>query len=110
MRSFISGMTNTSNKSNSKTITILDYSATPKSIVINNFKDVVKINVRVVSGDEILEVLFNDYRIEHYDSYTDRCEDYPDSYYCIYDTTKKINNLRKWSKRSNSYDYERNYK
>jgi hypothetical protein len=30
--------------------------------------------------------------------------DYSDAYYCIYDTTKKVDYIDAWSKRTSSYD------
>jgi hypothetical protein len=92
-----------------KTIKLMDYAGTKKSIVIDNFEDVVRLTIEVVSGDEILHVLYNNYDIKEYDSSNDRMMDFADDEYCIYDTTKDINLISKWAKRKSSYDRYNRY-
>lgn len=87
-----------------KIITITDYNNVKKKVKIDNFEDVVRLEIEVVSGDEILYVLYKDYSAEKYDSSGCRHTDYLDAYYCIYDITKNINHLDKWKKRTSSYD------
>lgn len=92
-----------------KTITIMNYQAKKVPVKIKNFEEVVKLTIEVISGDEILKVLYKDYNIEEYDScyLLDNCRimDFQDDLYTIYDITENINYIDSWSKRKNSYDY-----
>lgn len=87
-----------------KTITIMDYNNVKKKVKIDNFDNVVRLEIEVMSGDEILRVLYKDYSVEKYDSSNSRLMDFNDAFYCIYDITKNINHLDKWKKRTSSYD------
>ena len=90
-----------------KNIKIMDYSGRKTTVKIIDFDNVVKMTVEVISGDEILKVLFKNYETEQYDSCSfGRTMDFVDDEYCIYDTTKGINHLLKWSKRKSSYYYD----
>lgn len=55
-----------------KTITIYDFLGNPTPITIPEFEHVVKLVLRVLSGDEILIVHYDDRRLETYDSCPDR--------------------------------------
>ena len=87
-----------------KIINIMDYQGKKTKVKIDNFENVIKLEIEVVSGDELLYVLYKDYSTEMYDSSDCRLMDYSDAYYCIYDITKNINHLDKWKKRTSSYD------
>lgn len=84
----------------------MDYNNVKKKIVINNFEEVVKLNINIVSGDEILEVMYKDYSTKEYDSSDCRRMDFYDGGYCIYDITKGFDDIKNWNKREDSYDYE----
>ena len=74
---------------------------------IENFEDVYLITVDVVSGDEILKVLYKDGKMEVFDSDThSRCTDYNDGTEIVY-MPGVINLLedQKWLNRKDSYDY-----
>lgn len=87
-----------------KTITIMDYRERKSKVKIDNFENVVRLEIEVISGDEILYVLYKDYTSKKYDSANNRVENYLDAFYCIYDITKNIDYLDKWKKRTSSYD------
>ena len=88
-------------------IKIYDYSGKKKEVKIKNFEEVVRLAIEVVSGDEILHILYKDYSTEEYDSCEfGRLYDFDDDYYIIYDITNNTNLLDKWKKRKDSYDDE----
>ena len=87
-------------------IEIMEYDGEKHEVLINKFEDVVKLNIKVVTGDEILCILYKDYTEKEIDSSDCRITDYFDDYYTIYDITKNINKIEEWSKRKNSYDVE----
>ena len=92
-----------------KIIKIMDYSCTKVPIKIKNFEDVVRLTIEVVSGDEILHILYKNYTEEQYDSCymlkNFRINSFYDGEYVIYDITKNINKINKWNKRKDMYDY-----
>ncbi|NLV90069.1 MAG: hypothetical protein GX032_01155 [Tenericutes bacterium] len=87
-----------------KEIEIMDYNNIRKIAKVEDFDNVVRLEIKVLSGDEILKILYKDYSVKAFDSATNRFEDHLDAYYCIYDITKNINHLDKWNKRTSSYD------
>lgn len=93
-----------------KTIKIMNYQNKKANIKIEDFENVVKLRIEVVSGDEILYVLYKDYSERRYDSADlldiNRIMDYHDDLYTIYDKTRNIDFIKNWNKRTNSYDYE----
>ena len=91
-----------------KTLKIMDYRDKKVSVKINNFENVIKITISVVSGDEIMNVLYKDYTEENFDSCymlgNYRIMGFNDGEYCIYDKTKNRDEIKKWNKRKTSYD------
>ena len=91
-----------------KMIKIMNYNCNEVPIKIKDFDEVVRLTIEVVSGDEILHILYKNYKEDTYDSCyllgNYRYMDFFDNEYVIYDTTKGINKLDKWKKRKNSYD------
>lgn len=87
-----------------KIIEIMDYENIKRKIKIDDFENVVKLNIKVVAGDEILQIIRKDYSEESYDSCDFRLRDFLDNCYTIYDITKNIDYLKKWKKRTDSYD------
>ena len=84
---------------------IMDYEDNKVLIELKDFKNIVRMSIEVLTGDEILHILYRDYHEETYDSRDDRLAAFPDGEYIIYDITKNINDIEKWSKRKDSYDY-----
>lgn len=72
--------------------------------------DVVRMNIEVVTWDEILYVLKKDYSQDEYDSGKCRMIDFYDGEYTIYDTINDVNFIDAWNKRKNSYDHKWRYK
>lgn len=93
-----------------KVITIRDFDNKKTKIKIDNFEDVVRMNIEVVTGDEILYVLKKDYTQEEYDSGKCRIVDFYDGEYTIYDTINNVNLIDAWNKRKNTYDKKWCYK
>lgn len=89
-----------------KELEIMDYADRKQKIVIENFDDVVKINVNIITGDEILSVLYKNYETKIFDSSDSRMSDFGDGEYCIYDITKNIDYIDKWNQRTSTYDFE----
>lgn len=89
-----------------KIITIMDYNNNKRKITIKNFEDVVRLEIEVVSGDEILNILYKDYSTESYDSSDCRMMNFDDDFYTIYDITKNIDYINSWNKRTSSYHYD----
>lgn len=93
-----------------KIIEIMDYNDNKAPVKIKNFENVVRLTIEVVSGDEILHILYKDYTQEEYDSChmlnNFRMMNFHDDTYIIYDITKNINYIDSWSKRQTSYNYK----
>jgi hypothetical protein len=87
-----------------RNIEIMNFENTRKTAKLEDFENVVRLEIRVISGDEILNILYKDYSVKAFDSDTNRTENYFDAHYCIYDITNNINHLDKWNKRNSSYD------
>jgi hypothetical protein len=83
----------------------MDYDDKKTKVNLDRFEDVVRLSIKVVTGDEILEVLYKNYDIEEYDSSDCRLTDYFDGEYCIYDIIKDINIIEQWNNRKDSYEY-----
>lgn len=92
-----------------KELEIMDYRCIKVPVKIENFEEVVRLTIEVVSGDEILHILYKDYTEKEYDSCymlgDFRITGYYDGEYVIYDISKGINDIDKWSKRKDNYDY-----
>ena len=66
-----------------KKVYIRDYDCRKKEIIIPDFEDVVELEVMVISGDEILAVLYKNGRIKKFDSSDDRFVSYYDGSYIV---------------------------
>ena len=84
---------------------IMDFESNKVPVALKDFKNVVRMRIEVLTGDEILHVIYRDYHEETYDSRWDRMMCFPDANYVIYDITEDINDIEKWSKRKDTYDY-----
>ena len=93
-----------------KIIKIMNYNSSKVPVKIENFDNVVRLTIEVISGDEILHILYKDYTEETYDSCymlgDYRFCDFNDDEYIIYDTTKNIDYINSWNKRKCSYSYK----
>lgn len=84
-------------------IIIRDYAGKTTKINVEKFENVLKIDVTVISGDEILRVLYEDLSEITYDSSDCRIMDFYDGYFSIY-KKGKLDLIDKFSKRISSYD------
>ena len=73
---------------------------------IGELDDVIRISVLVMSGDEILKVQKRKGRLIEEDSDRhDRCMNFYDGEYTIYDSTVGVNKIDEWKKRKNSNEW-----
>lgn len=90
-----------------KEIILMDYAGRKKTFTIDNFENVVKINITVVTGDEIATILRENYDEERFSMYS-ADQAYFDYEYVLYDKIKHINMIEnnKWTGRKSSYSLE----
>ena len=74
---------------------------------IGNLEDISRIDICVLSGDEVATVYYKDYDRETFDPSDDRCVDFFDAHYELY-VDGRVNRLEDlaWVNRTGSYDYE----
>ena len=87
-----------------KTLVIMDWDnkTTDTGVNLDNLDDILRIDIDVVTGDEIATVTYKDGRKEKYDSSNCRMRDFYDFGYCLYGPEE--NNLERFNKRSSSYE------
>ena len=78
-----------------------DITYTP--INLDNLDDIEELTITVVSGDEILDILYTDGFSDQVDSCLDRMIDFFDGSYIIYSKRRGINILDKFMTREDSY-------
>lgn len=81
-----------------------DYDDKKVYITLNNghtIDDIRFIIVTILSGDEVLDIHYNDYEYQHVDCGTNRIRDYYDGSYIVEST-----DIPKWLERKSSYDCE----
>lgn len=87
---------------------LLNYMSKKMEVEIGELNDIARIDIEVVTGDEIARVIYKDYSTDEFDSDTSgRMADYPDGGYTIYNITDGTNLLddEKWKNRKGSYEY-----
>lgn len=93
-------------------IKILDYNNRAKEVDVGELKDIRKMKVEVVTGDEILNVTYKDGSEKRFDSADDRTRAFFDGDYELYntETEPEINELEnpEWLNRTN-YSYLHEY-
>lgn len=81
------------------------YNYENKAVEISiDFNKVDEITVTILSGDEVLDILYLDGSSEQFDSSNDRITNYFDGTYIPYSVRRGINFLDKWIERTDSYD------
>ena len=87
-------------------LTLLDYQGKKKDVEIGELKDIHRITIDVISGDEVAVVLYNDYKTAKFDSSNNRRINYPYGVYVIYDVDENVEliNNEEWKNRKDSYD------
>ena len=73
-------------------------------IDLDRLDGILRIDIQVISGDEIVTVIYKDGSKEVRDSGRFRTLDFNDGEYCIYQAGLN-NDIDKWLKRKDSYDY-----
>ena len=75
------------------TIRLVDYKGDDTVVEIGELDTIAKMTIKVVTGDEILTVIYKDYRVREFDSCYTRNTDYFDDEYIIYDFTRPEESL-----------------
>ena len=76
------------------------------NVNVGKLADILRISVKVLSGDEILQVVKKDGEILEEDSDRHgRTIDFYDGQYTIYDPSIGLNKIRAWRKRKDSNDW-----
>ena len=88
-------------------IKLLDYENKTKVVDVGDIKKIGSMYIEVLSGDEVLVVVYKDYTIKKFDSSNTRCEDHLDARYPIYNEPIGLNLLKNedFLNRKDSYDY-----
>lgn len=82
-----------------------DNNETKTGVDLNNLDDVLRIDIRVISGDEIARITYKNGEVKTFDGTTEpRLMDFDDGEYCIYHIGVK-NRIDKWLKRENSTEW-----
>lgn len=91
------------------TIKLLDRTAKETRVDIGDLKDIAVMRIDVVTGDEILTVIYTDYSVKKFDSSNDRLANFADNDYEIYNIVTGVNLLTddEFMGRTNSYWYRR---
>ena len=88
---------------------LVDYSGNTELAELGDLNNIAVITIRVVTGDEIAEVIYKDYTTGTFDSSRDRCSDYYDGKYEIYRFDKPAEGQllfnKKWKERTDSYTW-----
>ena len=75
-------------------IKLLDYETKTKIVDVGDIKEIGSMYIDVISGDEVLVVVYKDYTIKTFDSSNTRCEDRHEGRYLIYNEQLGINLLK----------------
>ena len=88
-------------------IKLLDYETKTKVVDVGDIKEIGSMYIEVLSGDEVLVVVYKDYTIKTFDSSNTRCKDHLDARYPIYNKITGLNLLKNedFLNRIDSYDY-----
>ena len=88
-------------------IKLLNYEREIKVVDVGDIKEIESMYIDVITGDEVLFVVYKDYTIKEFDSSNTRCKDHLDARYPIYNEPIGLNLLKNedFLNRSDSYDY-----
>ena len=88
-------------------IKLLGYKNKTKVVDVGDIKEIESMYIDVITGDEVLVVVYKDYTIKTFDSSNTRCKDHLDARYPIYNEPIGLNLLKNedFLNRKNSYDY-----
>lgn len=83
-----------------------DDNKTKTGVDLDDLSEILRIDIRVISGDEMARITYKNGDIKVFDGTTEyRYMDFDDGEYCIYQAGVK-NDIDEWLKRKNSYDYD----
>lgn len=87
------------------TIKLLDWRGDKVEVDVGNIENIGAMRIEVITGDEILRVLYKDFTIDEFDSSYSRVRDYYDGEYEIYNATTGRNLLEdeRFINRTGSY-------
>ena len=88
-------------------IKLLGYKNKISFVDVGDIKEIGSMYIEVISGDEVLFVVYKNYIIKEFDSSHTRCKDHLDARYPIYNKLIGLNLLKneKFLNRRGSYDY-----
>lgn len=88
-------------------VELMDYNNVKSNHDIGDEKEIVAAHVKVISGDEVLEVLYKDGATKAFDSSDRRIHDFYDGGYLAFMPSAGVDLFRseKWLGRINSYDW-----
>lgn len=76
------------------------------NIDLDKLDEIQRIEIRVITGDEICKIQYKDGKEEFFDSSNSRLTDYYDYEYTLYDALTNKNLIEKFLKRKSSYDID----
>ena len=88
-------------------IKLLGYENKISFVDVGDIKEIESMYIDVISGDEVLVVIYKDYTIKEFDSSKTRCKDHLDARYPIYNELTGLNLLKNedFLNRRDSYSY-----
>lgn len=82
-----------------------DNKETKTGVDLDDLSEILRIDIRIISGDEIARIAYKNGEVKVFDGTTEpRIMDFDDGEYCIYQTGVK-NDIDEWLKRKDSYDW-----
>lgn len=88
------------------TVKLLDYRRNPVEVEVGDIETIGRMRMKILSGDEILEVIRKDFTVEKFDSYPGgRIVGYYDGDYDVYNPAEGVNlfNEPAFMNRTSSY-------
>ena len=92
------------------TIKLLNYLGEPVEVDIGDFNNVARMTMEVISGDEVLNVMYKNYDVKIFDSSDDRTINFHDDEYEVYYFDNQGPNIldnEEFMNRTSSYWHER---
>ena len=88
-------------------IKLLDWEGKSTVVDVGNLTEIGAMRMQVITGDEVLTVIYKDYTIERFDSSSFRDADIVNNEYEIYNIATGVNllNNHDFLNRKNSYDW-----
>jgi hypothetical protein len=77
------------------TVKLLTWNSKAIEVDVGDIETIGAMRMRVVSGDEILTVIYKDYTISEFDSSSDRCMNFYDGEYDVYNAETGLNLFNK---------------